>query len=42
MIYPFSKRFFEQLALDIVERLQIETDRQGLDLGRMLTDATVE
>jgi hypothetical protein len=29
------------LAPDIVQRLQIEADRKGLDLGRMLADAAV-
>jgi hypothetical protein len=29
------------LAPDIVQRLQVEADRQGLDLGRMLADAAV-
>jgi hypothetical protein len=29
------------LAPEIVQRLQVEADRQGLDLGRMLADAAV-
>jgi hypothetical protein len=29
------------LAPDIVQRLQVEADRQDLDLGRMLADAAV-
>jgi hypothetical protein len=29
------------LAPDIVQRLQVEADRKGLDLGRMLADAAV-